>query len=146
MDRQTTRGPAPHELVKVFGEPVSVYGRSDALADGVLVDVTETAREAGFSIPVAVSRNVWDRLIALPEGYQGFQDEKGRLWDVVYMASVYARRNRNTDRFRYPVLVRAIRKDLRDSMAHPKTRWPICALGSGDAGEPVVTIMFPEDD
>jgi hypothetical protein len=29
---------------------ISSYTRSEALADGVLVDVTETAREAGFVI------------------------------------------------------------------------------------------------
>ena len=28
---------------------ISAYSRADALADGLLVDVTETAREAGFS-------------------------------------------------------------------------------------------------
>ena len=34
---------------------ISSYTRSEALADGVLVDVTETAREAGFVIPVALT-------------------------------------------------------------------------------------------
>ena len=58
------------------------YTRAQAIEDGILVDVSETAREAGFKIPVAVTRAVWDSLVALPEGYQGFQDERGRLWDV----------------------------------------------------------------
>jgi hypothetical protein len=42
---------------------ISSYARSEseALADGVLVDVTETAREAGFVIPVALTRAAWDR-------------------------------------------------------------------------------------
>jgi len=31
-----------------FGEIISRYSRSQAIEDGVLVDVTETAKEAGF--------------------------------------------------------------------------------------------------
>ena len=72
-----------------FDPVVSVYTRAQAIEDGILVDVSETAREAGFRIPVAVSRTVWSRLVALPEGYRGFQDERGRLWDVLWMARHY---------------------------------------------------------
>ena len=128
-----------------FG-PVFAYTRAQAIEDGILVDVSETAREAGFKIPVAVTRSVWDRLIALPEGYQGFQDERGRLWDVVWMAHYYARRAPDRDRVTMSVLVRDIRKDLRDSNRPPRRHSPIVAIGAGDQDEPVVTIMFPEDD
>ena len=57
-----------------FDPVISVYTRAQAIEDGILVDVSETAREAGFKIPVAITRAVWDRLVALPEGYRGFQD------------------------------------------------------------------------
>lgn len=133
-------------MEEIFGEVISVYTRSDAIEDGFLVDVSETAKEAGFNIPVALTRNVWDRLVALPEGYRGWQDEAGRLWDVLWMAAMAARAHRDHDRIRYCVLVRAIRKDLRDSMGPPKRHFPILAIGGGDQGEPVMTIMFPEDD
>ncbi len=129
-----------------FGPVIAAYTRAQAIDDGVLVDVTDTAREAGFKIPIAVTRTVWDRLIALPDGYRGFQDEKGRLWDVVWMASHAARLNRDIDRFTMCVLVRNIRKDLHDSHSTPRKHFPIVAIGGGDAGEPVITIMFPEDD
>ena len=46
--------PAPFDPV------LSVYTRAQAIEDGFLVDVSDTAREAGFKIPVAVSRTVWD--------------------------------------------------------------------------------------
>ena len=113
---------------------------------GILVDVSETAREAGFRIPVAVTRTVWSRLVALPEGYRGFQDERGRLWDVLWMARHYALRASDRDRVRMCVLVRDIRKDLHDSNRPPRRHFPIVAIGAGDDGEPVITIMFPEDD
>ena len=129
-----------------FGPVISVYTRAQAIEDGILVDVSETAREAGFNIPVAVSRTVWERIVALPEGYQGFQDERGRLWDVLWMARHYALRASNSDRVRMCVLVRDIRKDLRDSHRPPRRHFPIVAIGGGDQGEAVITVMFPEDD
>ena len=129
-----------------FGPTISTYTRAQAIEDGILVDVSETAREAGFTIPVAVTRTVWSRLVALPEGYCGFQDEAGRLWDVLWMARHYARRASDRDRVTMCVLVRDIRKDLRDSNRPPRKHFPVVAIGAGDAGEPVATIMFPEDD
>ena len=129
-----------------FGPVISVYTRAQAIADGILVDVSETAREAGFKIPVALTRAVWERLVALPEGYRGFQDESGRLWDVLWMAHYYALRASNSDRVRMCVLVRDVRKDLRDSHRPPRKHFPIVAIGGGDQGEAVITVMFPEDD
>ena len=125
---------------------IHTYSRAQAIDDGTLVDVSETAQEAGFTIPVALTRTVWTRLVALPEGYKGFQDENGRLWDVLWMARHYARRGANSDRVTMCVLVRDIRKDLHDSHRPPRKHFPIVAIGSGDTGEPVITIMFPEDD
>ena len=88
-----------------FGPVISVYTRAQAIADGILVDVSETAREAGFKIPVALTRTVWERIVALPEGYRGFQDERGRLWDVLSMARHYALRA-STQRPRHHVRAR----------------------------------------
>ena len=129
-----------------FGPVISTYTRARAIDDGILVDVSDTAREAGFNIPVALTRAVWDRLVALPEGYRGFQDERGRLWDVLWMARHYTLRASDSDRVTMCVLVRDIRKDLRDSHRPPRKHFPIVAIGGGDDGSPVVTVMFPEDD
>ena len=43
-----------------FGPAISAYTRAQAIDDGILVDVSDTAREAGFNIPVAVTRTVWN--------------------------------------------------------------------------------------
>ena len=125
---------------------IDAYTRAQAIEDGILVDVSDTAREAGFKIPVALTRTVWDCLIALPEGYRGFQDERGRLWDVLWMARHYALRASGSGRVTMCVLVRDIRKDLRDSNRAPRKHFPIVAIGGGDDGSPVITVMFPEDD
>ena len=134
------------DIAAAFGPPISACTRAQAIEDGFLVDVSETAREAGFKIPVALTRAVWDRLIALPDGYLGFQDEAGRLWDVLWMARHYALGASGGNRVRMCVLVRDIRKDLRDSNRPPRRHFPIVAIGAGDDGAPAITIMWPEDD
>ena len=61
------------------------YTRAEALADGVLVDVTETAKEAGIRYPVALTRAVWERYVRVPDGVL-CQNEAGRLWDICWSA------------------------------------------------------------
>ena len=63
---------------------IYAYTRAQAIADGVLVDVSKLAREAGFKIPVAVTAGVWAECVAVPKGIL-CQDETGRLWDVLMM-------------------------------------------------------------
>lgn len=53
------------------------------------------AEEAGFQWPVAFTSAVWDDCIAWTDKdkvKQAYQDQSGRLWDVLYMAS-YANRS-----------------------------------------------------
>jgi hypothetical protein len=52
----------------LFGEIISSYSRAQAIEDGVLVDVSDTSREAGISFPVAMTRAVWDQYVAVPRG------------------------------------------------------------------------------
>jgi hypothetical protein len=42
------------------------YTRADALRDGVLIDVSPTAREAGILWPVALTWAAWERCVAVP--------------------------------------------------------------------------------
>src|SRR5947208_8328839 len=67
------------------------YTRADALRDGVLVDVSATAREAGIRYPVALTRAAWERCVSIPPGV-ACQDEAGRLWDVLFLLALAARR------------------------------------------------------
>src|SRR2546430_15180287 len=58
---------------------IHAYSRADALRDGALIDVTPTAREAGFRWPVVLTRAAWERCVRVPPGV-ACQDEAGRLW------------------------------------------------------------------
>ena len=42
-----------------FGEVIYAYTRKQAVADGVQVDVTKTAQEAGINFPVFITRGVF---------------------------------------------------------------------------------------
>ena len=128
------------DLTEMFGEVIHSYSRAQAIADGVLVDVTETGREAGFTIPVAVTSHVWADCVAVPEGCEGVQDESGRLWDVCWMASLAAKRGGGTDRVKVEVVV------VRRKGGQPELQTLVMAIGGGDQGEPVITILYPEDD
>ena len=58
------------------------YTRAQAIADGVQVEVTKTAQEAGIRFPVFITRTAFDAYVTVPPDVTG-QDEAGRLWDVI---------------------------------------------------------------
>ena len=51
-------------LEDVFGPVVASYSRAQAIEDGVLIDVTAMAREAGFKWPVALTHTAWCDCVA----------------------------------------------------------------------------------
>src|SRR5438552_19116883 len=65
-------------------EVISVYTRAQAREDGVLIDVSEMAKEAGIKFPVALTATVYGQYVEVPEGIKG-QDKTGRLWDFLWM-------------------------------------------------------------
>jgi hypothetical protein len=54
------------------------YTRAQAIADGVLVDVSGIAQEAGIRFQVALTRAVWERCVTIPPGVI-CQDDTGCL-------------------------------------------------------------------
>jgi hypothetical protein len=127
-------------------EVISAYTRQQAIADGVLVEVTEPAKEAGFRFHTVVTRNVWDRCVQVPEGSRlqsRGQDQQGRLWDVLWMASLAARRAPGESLVTFTVSVMAGQRVDGSPYWDEHQLW--LHIGPGDSGEPVLTIMFPED-
>ena len=47
---------------------VYAYSRAQAVADGVQVEVTKTAHEAGIRFPVFITRGVFESCVAVPPG------------------------------------------------------------------------------
>lgn len=122
---------------------IHTYTRDDAIQDGVLVDVSQSAREAGFRIPVAMTARAWSECVAWPETESLCQDESGRLWDVVFMAAAAARtaaRRGEGNRTSFDLVVVP-----RGGRSPVPTRL-VLHVGPGDAGEAVATLMFPDED
>lgn len=115
------------------------YTRHQAIEDGVLVDVTETAREAGIKYPTALTARVWAELVDPNQRQIAWgQDQRGRLWDLLYMFA-HSARNTSGPLLQYQVLVVMDRVE-----AEEITLKSVC--GPGDEAEPVITIMFPDED
>lgn len=119
---------------------IYAYTRAQALSDGVLVDVTETAKEAGIRYPTAVTSAVWAVYVRVPEEVP-WQDEQGRLWDVLWMLRIAASLSNDslTDVLLYRLCVQ-------NDESEPKEVTLKAVCGPGDDLEPVITIMLPDED
>ena len=122
-------------------EIISEYSRAQAIEDGVLVDVSTVAKEAGIKFPVAVTNGVWGECVEVPAGIIG-QDESGRLWDVLWLlwcAIKATPKGQDTIKF-----VVHVRKDNKERTPPLVKLWARC--GPGDNGEPVITVMLEGED
>ena len=133
------------DLTEFFGEPIYSYSRAQAIEDGELVDVSETAREAGITFPVAVTRAVWEDCCEWTEGDTKAkpygQSVRGRLWDVISMLRFAIRAGQGGDR-----LVYRLSRIPGPGCGAKRlvTLKSIC--GPGDTPDPVITIMQPDED
>ena len=124
-----------------FGPVIYAYTRAQAVADGVQVDVTKTAQEAGIKFPMFLTRAVFDNYVAVPEGVSG-QDEAGRLWDLVWMARfAILRSHGHTDRL--PVAL-YVRND--NHRAKLVKLIATCSALDIDDPQPALTLMMPDED
>jgi hypothetical protein len=115
------------------------YSREDAIRDGVLLDVSDTAREAGIRYPVAITAAVHTNYVSVPAGTTG-QDERGRLWDIVWLLRYAITRGPEGDYLLFTVFVR----NGDDTAPQPVKLKAICH--PGDEGEAVITVLMPDED
>ena len=123
-----------------WGDPIFSYTRAQAIADGVLVDLTTAADDkgqrlcpqAGFKVPVAITRAAWAKTIEAggswkPEGegelleLKGGQSLTGRLWDLLWMLRVASGKTSNSDRVHFQVLVDVHGDGRRETGRDPRT-------------------------
>jgi hypothetical protein len=122
------------------GPIIYAYPRVQALADGVLVDVTQQARRTGFIVPVAMTAACWTKCVEIPPGVPG-QDLGIRLSDLLELLRLSRNRleNRGKPQMNFKVRVRT-------AVDRIETVELKAVFGPGDAGERVVTIMLPGED
>jgi hypothetical protein len=134
-------------LEDLFGPPIHTYTRAQAIADGTLVDVSELAREYGFTVPVALTAAAWADVVAWDEGNRAIQDETGRLWDVLTMLrhGIWKAKHEAApaaSRLAFNV----VRVPNTRTATTPRAATLHAVSGPGDAGEPVLTVMLPTED
>jgi len=117
------------------------YTRTQAIADSVLVDVSNMAKNAGIEFPVALTWSVWSRLVEVPDEVEGEHDEGDRLWDILTMFRIAAsaKAQRSGQGLSFQLLVR----DAKTEPLEVVTLKAHCGLG--DAPDPVITIMMPDE-
>ena len=117
------------------------YTRAQAVADGVQVEVTKTAQEAGIRFPMFLTRAVYEAYVTVPPDVTG-QDEAGRLWDVVWMTRFGILRARpGVDRIPVALYVR-------NDNHRAKLVKLIAQCGPLDIDDPApaITVMMPDED
>jgi hypothetical protein len=121
------------------------YTRAQGIEDGMLVDVTDQAREVHYKLPTAVSRSIWDLYID--------QRPPGSAWARLHhllltaKAAVLANAERAivfTDRLTFSCRFPMEGADSVDGWVNVDNL--VFHVGGDDNGEAVVTIMLPEDD
>ena len=117
------------------------YTRAQAIEDGVLIDVTDAAKGVGFKVHTVVTATLYNGYVEPPTGLTGEgQSVTGRLHDLLFLVLCAARKNRaGADRatVRVAFLMAPAKTETVDVIVH---------IGPGDQGEPVLTLMLPEDD
>ena len=114
---------------------ISKYTREQAIDDGQLVNVSDTkeAKEAGFRVPVCLTVGVWG-YVQVPGDLAGVQDQTGRLWDTLFLASIAFKGA--ADKYLVPFTVSYLAgKDRRETV----TMWLCFNEYEG------FTIMLPEE-
>ena len=128
-------------LTEVFGEPISTYSRAQAIEDGVLVDLiqdkmAEVARQH-YKYPIACTASVFGIMERAVSNKRHCNSFAGVLHDMLWMSRVAPTiMDEQTRSFRVKI-VGASRKSMYDFKM-------VC--GPGDEGEPVLTIMLPNED
>jgi len=124
-----------------FGEVIYSYTRAQAVADGVQVEVTKIAQEAGIRFPVFLTRAVYDAYVTVPPDVEA-QDEAGRLWDIINLLK-FAIRKAQPGQTRLPFAL-YVRNDNR----RPRLIKLIAACGALDIDDPqpAITVMMLDED
>jgi hypothetical protein len=127
------------DLQAIFGEVLFEYSRKQALEDGVLVDLNQIIpiHESGYKFPVACTVAVWAIIDTAVKNPKHCNDYKGVVWDILHMS-----RNYQTERWESGCMFKVI-----NTGAGPKETYRLkIECGPGDEGEPVLTIMLPDED
>lgn len=141
-DEQTPEMSA--DLIALYGPPLSVYTRADAVSDGVFMDVTdhEVTRRYRLNYPLHLSRALADQYVTWDQedtARQGFQEEAGRLSDLLSSFTL-ARRLLTPEQLRGRTMTFGSAAVPRDGVTRSERRVRVYSeITAGDGGGPLMT-------
>ena len=113
------------------------------------------SEEAGIVFPVLMTGTVWNRYIRKPDGMER-QDMDGRLWDLLIMFAVQARKSEGGAllffkvQFQLPSEMNWLDNEKRELQSEPETRLvtlkAVVSAHDIDNPSPAVFIMLPGED
>ena len=116
-----------------FGETVYSYSRSQAIEDGVLVDLSQVdSIQQHWKHPFACTSTVWALIEEALK--QPGQDLAGICHDISWMAMIAIRRNPANSQTFFKVIITGTKHMLK------------LHIGPGDTANPVLTLMLPNED
>lgn len=122
----------PDDLTELFGEPISIYTRAQAIADDVLMDVSDQAKRFGIRFPVAITEGLYG---ALTQDAQTDAFRNLCIDLLLITMRQHITRASDTNRIDFAVKVPHLA---------PVGAYALCT--PGDTAEPVLTVMLPHED
>lgn len=124
-----------HDLTAVFGDLIFAYTRAQAIADGVLLDVSDRAQRFRIRFPVALTAGVYGAITQ-----RALTDVCKQLCVDLLLLTM------RQQTAALPAAAATDRLDFALKVPHlpPISLYAVCT--PGDTPEPVITVMLPHED
>lgn len=124
---------------ELFGPVIYHYTRANAIHDGVLIALSDRYPDqcSMYRYPVACTAAVWS-LIEQGAAADTGATLAGITWDIIYMSQHYIVARPDEQTVLFDVIIPVVRRTCTyrlKAVCHP-----------GDSLEPVITIMWPDED
>lgn len=134
------RNPSNGDEGGFWGKPVSVYTREQAVADGLLVDLSAIVPDVcrqHYHYPVACTAAVWAIIDKAARNRPYGNSVAGIVHDILWMSRVWRREISPNTVITRVIITGAGKRRLHDFKL---------VAAPGDKLEPVITVMLPEED
>lgn len=137
---QTQAHTAAH-LVEYFGAPIHTCTRAQLIEDGQLVDLMQNelgdVSRQHYKFPVACTYAVFEAMRKAVENPRYCNDYAGILHDMLWMSRCH-KRQLDASTVLFQVIIQGAGRQKYHTFK--------LQVGPGDQGEPVITIMLPNED
>ncbi|WP_214019900.1 helix-turn-helix domain-containing protein [Methanoculleus sp.] len=135
MEMKRARLRTPADTWGLADPEQPMKARQDAIDDGDLIEITRMGRDMGITFPLAVSARAAQSMVPFTNIPQETVTEN--LWDTLH---AFRDKARTTTEEEFEFQVSLYQNGLVPTLTFKATVSP------GDDGEPVITIMLPDED